>query len=97
MIIHYNCTIVALLFADLPSQSPSFHDDLYTCYISDMDECVLRIDECHDKYGICNNTDGSYYCSCKTGFTGDGVICDSMSLTEYSLFSLIYAAVIIRC
>ena len=39
----------------------------------DINECVRGTDICH-KYGDCHNTEGSYTCSCKPGFSGDGVI-----------------------
>ena len=32
-------------------------------------------DGCHSD-ATCNNTDGSYTCECKEGFTGDGFTCD---------------------
>ena len=30
---------------------------------------------CHAN-ATCNNTDGSYTCTCSTGYSGDGVTCD---------------------
>ena len=39
----------------------------------------LDINECDDKpcsdSATCTNTEGSYTCECKKGFTGDGVTC----------------------
>lgn len=41
------------------------------------------INECHTGYNLCNesanctDTDGSYYCTCITGFSGDGISCES--------------------
>ena len=37
---------------------------------ADIDECSLEND-CHLD-GTCNNTKGSYNCTCKDGFEGDG-------------------------
>ena len=48
------------------------------CYIltfifnADMDECELMIDNCLAD-AICTNTPGSYSCTCKTGYIGDGI------------------------
>lgn len=44
--------------------------------------CVVDIDECRAgtyKCGVnavCNNTKGSYICTCKAGYTGDGQTCE---------------------
>ena len=40
----------------------------------DIDECKLNTDEC-DINASCNNTDGSYQCSCNSGYQGTGIIC----------------------
>ena len=48
-------------------------------FISDVDECSLRTDQC----GInadCLNTIGSYSCTCKVGFSGDGINCTGLTL-----------------
>ena len=41
---------------------------------SDVDECSLNRHRCHSD-GECTNTEGSYTCSCKNGFSGDGFYC----------------------
>ena len=44
--------------------------------------CLLDINECNNVTRACNslancvNTIGSYQCSCRTGFFGDGFQCD---------------------
>ena len=44
------------------------------CYShSDIDECSSA-NECHQN-ATCNNTKGSYNCTCKDGFEGDGKNC----------------------
>ena len=40
---------------------------------SDIDECSSA-NECHQN-ATCNNTKGSYNCTCKDGFEGDGKNC----------------------
>ena len=36
-----------------------------------MNECIETADIC-PKYATCYNTNGSYYCLCSNGYTGDG-------------------------
>ena len=45
----------------------------------DINECELGTDDCDAERGVCNNTDGSYTCSCKPGFSGDGLNCTGMN------------------
>ena len=44
---------------------------------SDIDECGTKTHNCHG-VAYCHNNDGSFTCSCRTGYTGDGWSCDSM-------------------
>lgn len=41
--------------------------------IPDINECALS--ECHEN-AKCTNTEGSFICTCKDGFTGDGKSCE---------------------
>ncbi|KAL9954064.1 hypothetical protein ACROYT_G041555 [Oculina patagonica] len=41
----------------------------------DIDECASGTDDCSAD-AVCNNTKGSYNCSCKSGYYGDGRICE---------------------
>ena len=41
--------------------------------ILDIDECN-GVNDCHAN-STCDNTIGSYSCTCDTGFTGDGKTC----------------------
>ena len=34
--------------------------------------------------GICTNTNGSFYCTCQVGYTGDGVNCTGIK--NYHIF-----------
>ena len=43
--------------------------------ISDIDECMTQTDFCH-QFATCENLVGSYNCTCKDGFVGDGWTCD---------------------
>lgn len=43
----------------------------YFFSFQDVDECIEGTDECVT-FANCTNTDGSYNCKCKAGFTGDG-------------------------
>ena len=45
--------------------------------ISDIDECSGGV--C-DSNAMCNNTDGSYICTCNTGYSGDGLSCTGICL-----------------
>ena len=47
-------------------------------HLIDIDECN-DADNCDDN-ADCTNTDGSYNCSCKTGFSGDGTSCESIHI-----------------
>ena len=46
--------------------------------LSDVDECQLGEDNC-DLNASCNDTDGSFYCTCITGYEGNGTHCESQS------------------
>ena len=43
---------------------------------SDIDECDLGLDNC-DENALCNNTKGSFNCSCKPSYFGNGRTCES--------------------
>ena len=45
----------------------------------DKDECALEIHACHFD-ATCNNTIGSYTCTCNEGYTGNGIMCNGMIL-----------------
>lgn len=45
------------------------------CLVTDVDECAAVPGPCSED-ASCINTDGSFECICKPGFTGDGVQCE---------------------
>ena len=49
---------------------------------SDFDECSLELSPC-DPNADCINTDGSYSCTCKQGYTGNGRICEGNYTRNY--------------
>jgi hypothetical protein len=59
-----------------PTTHYLYEDKSCICGIScvDIDECALDLDNCHPQ-ARCNNTHGSFTCSCNRGFEGPGVSC----------------------
>jgi len=50
-------------------------DPFILYYDADIDECTPETDTCHQE-ATCMDTDGSYICTCNSGYTGDGQICN---------------------
>ena len=50
----------------------------------DLNECSERFSGCEQ---LCNNTDGSYQCGCREGYTlnTDGMTCDGRPICSYVL------------
>ena len=48
----------------------------------DFDECAANFDNC-DPNAYCNNTVGSFNCTCNSGYTGNGTTCTG----KYDFFS----------
>ena len=57
----------------------------------DIDECTNNTHKC-DVNAVCNNTVGSYKCSCKPGYSGDGKKCTG----KFQLLFLIFRYFLIK-
>ena len=52
---------------------------------ADIDECQLELDVCVEN-SDCSDTQGSYECTCSSGYRGDGLVnCESESLLMCNL------------
>ena len=51
----------------------------------DIDECALRISGCKQQ---CTNTNGSYYCTCRNGFSlqNDNKSCKGINILINTLY-----------
>lgn len=52
---------------------------------ADIDECSSDPSPC-DENADCTNSDGSYSCTCKQGFAGNGTVCNGMRELSVSLY-----------
>ena len=57
---------------------PHISSSQYMAYeqTADVNECTRGTDRCHNNAN-CTNTQGSYTCTCKIGYSGDGLSCTS--------------------
>ena len=49
----------------------------------DIDECSADPSLCHEN-ADCSNSKGSYSCTCRIGFTGDGKTCQGIFLANFA-------------
>ena len=52
-------------------------------FTTDIDECSAEPNPC-DENADCVNIDGSFSCTCKEGFTGDGKTCQGAFFQFFS-------------
>ena len=67
---------------------------------ADIDECALGTDNCSDNAN-CSDTIGSYDCTCRTGFDGNGILCEGIINTSrfaasFILYSMEYGSVTVH-
>lgn len=53
--------------------------------VSDLDECSNGTHMCNNN-ADCHNTMGSYRCTCKDGFSGDGFFCSGHTQNSITLY-----------
>ena len=46
---------------------------------SDIDECMQDLDNCNES-ATCTDTDGSFTCMCDSGYMGDGIDCEGITI-----------------
>ena len=62
---------------------------IHNTYIyTDIDECGTGNDNCAEQ-ASCMNTDGSFMCTCHTGYNGNGVTCEGELLTCINIINTI--------
>ena len=54
------------------------HDIEPNLYIVQKDECALGEHSCHEN-ALCTDTSAGYQCACKSGYEGDGKICNDVN------------------
>lgn len=54
-----------------------YHTKYKYIFPTDINECDTGYNNICNESANCTDTDGSYYCTCLTGYSGDGINCDS--------------------
>uniref|UniRef100_A0A8C5B5Q1 Signal peptide, CUB and EGF-like domain-containing protein 2 n=1 Tax=Gadus morhua TaxID=8049 RepID=A0A8C5B5Q1_GADMO len=69
----FQCVVIIYDFITLTSRH---------LYVLSVDQCADESDGCHID-AICQNTQGSYKCTCKAGFKGDGKHCEDVDECDF--------------
>ena len=71
-----HCTHFCRSSLKLNACSLRFHSllNIFTFFISDINECTNNTHSCYANT-TCQNTIGSHYCACMSGYTGNGQNC----------------------
>ena len=70
------CTIVSQHFLSLAQIT-----SISLCTSTEINECSQNSHNC-DGNATCTNTDGSYWCTCNLGFSGNGTSCRGNSIWQ---------------
>ena len=60
----------------------------FLTFSKDINECLRNTHSCHDN-ATCTNTEGSFYCTCNVGYSGNGTFCTG----EYTMHSFYFFAI----
>ena len=58
----------------------AIHNNFPAFHVTDVNECAASADNC-DLNAICTNTVGSFTCTCRSSFFGNGISCESKLLS----------------
>ena len=65
---------------------------MFIFVFSEIAECTSKTHNC-DRNGLCKNTEGSFTCTCKPGYKGDGKKCKGINISIAHAIIALYAFV----
>ena len=77
------------LYTPIFLQARIVHPLTFAVRLSDKNECALKTHNCTAN-AACENTKGSFNCSCNSGFTGNGTVCNGEMHTVRLLSSMVF-------